>query len=1456
MKPRNFIPWGKIFLILTLSLIPLQTVVGQPLTQDELVAPVEPQVLEQIANQGQATYWVIMKEQADLRGASQIADWKARGQYVYDWLTSLAATTQAGLISDLNKQGVKSKSFWVLNSIQVTSGQAVLDQIRRQTQVKEILANRTFAIPTPSPATLLGRIDAVEWNIARINAPEVWSTFAAHGEGIVVASIDTGVQYDHPALVAQYRGNTGGGNFDHNYNWFDPSGVCGDPSLVPCDNNGHGSHVMGIMVGDDGGANQIGVAPRARFIAAKGCESDYCTAEALAASAQWILAPTDLSGANPRPDLRPHVVNGSFGGTGGNTWYQAFVQAWVAAGIFPAFSNGNAGPYCNTAGSPGDYVESYASAAFDINNVIAGFSSRGPSASGNIKPNIAAPGASIRSSVPGNAYTSLSGSSMASPHTAATVALMWSAAPILVGDITATRALLDRTAIDTSDLECGGTATNNNIWGEGRLDAFAAVSQSPIGPAGALQGTVTDANTGLPVSGATVQAAGPITRAITTDTGGAYSFRALSEGTYDVTATKFGYQSQTATGVAIISGATAVQDLAIAPVPSYSVSGYVFDGSGQPIAGATVTIEGTPIPPATTDATGLYSFAGVPAGTYNVQAWAGRCNDPQTLPLVLTGNLTAFNFALPPRSDAFGYYCQIQTPAYIEAETVIPLMGDDAWTPISLPFPFVFYGKTYNTAFVATNGYINFLAGNSYYFNERIPSTGAPNGAIYPFWDDLYVDGSASVRSQLLDSAPNRRFVIEWRNVHPYTDWTRRLDFEIVLYENGQILTQYRNIENDGRMKGNSATLGIENATGADALQYSYDQAAMDDPEFAVLYRVPPSALEGTVTDSNDGLPVAGATVKALRPGSPERQTTTDANGLYHMQLRLGEYTIQVSKTNYSTESALVNLVAEDATYTQNFALRTPRAAVSPTALTFIVPLGQQRTKALTISNTGNWGMNWTINEIGGNQTATALLSGSRPPKNDRYDPNASTTRGLYPSGLTPTAPGDIIRAWTPTGVAIAWGVGFDGNVWLSDVFNSPRNHQFTVDGAPTGVSWPANFGGAWVADMAYDTGRGWMCQVNVGGDNGIYCWDPNTGSVVGSITGAFPWTSVSQRGLAYRPDDDTFYIGGWNDGTLYHIAGFGHPTPGALISQCEPPSGDISGLAWNPAASIVWEATNSYLDTIYALNPDTCAVLATLNHPSPGYDGAGLEMEASGNLWMIDLDPKTVYLIDSGIPNFSNVPWLSENPTSGSVAAGGQQTIQITANAAGLGPGVYKAELAIQTNSGRMPDLRVPVALIVPAYFTGVNSGGSQYVDVSGETWYADRQYAPGSFGYVDKSESISTRSAIAGTNDDPLYQDARRGQVEYKFDGLIPGVYQVELGFAEIQNQDRNRRVYDVLVEGGYVLPAHDISAEVGKNTADNHTFYMYVNDGSLSIRFVTRRSFKEPLINAIRVIHRPDF
>jgi subtilisin family serine protease len=442
-------------------------------------------VLKAVQGGKVTVYWAILRQKADLSGATAIKNRTAQGWFVYNQLTSTAASSQKGLRALLKARGAPAKSFWIINAIRIKSGAATLKAVAARPEVARILPDWSAKVVAPVSAKAFAKkIKAIEWNILNINADDVWNTYNDRGEGITVANIDTGVRWNHSALFNQYRGfhmNPFRPLFpNNNYNWIDPSHICSADGKTVCDNNGHGTHTMGTMVGDDGGANQIGVAPRAHWIAAKGCESSNCSDAALLASGQFMVAPTDLNGQNPRPDLRPHVVNNSWGDDDGSLpFYRATVQAWVAAGIFPAFANGNAGPGCGTVGSPASYPESYGSGAHTINNVIASFSSRGPSPFGGIiKPNISAPGVNVRSSWNNLGYITASGTSMASPHTAAVVALIWSTngAPSFSRNIAATRMVLDQTAINMSDLTCGGSAGNNNVWGEGRLDAFAAVT--------------------------------------------------------------------------------------------------------------------------------------------------------------------------------------------------------------------------------------------------------------------------------------------------------------------------------------------------------------------------------------------------------------------------------------------------------------------------------------------------------------------------------------------------------------------------------------------------------------------------------------------------------------------------------------------------------------------------------------------------------------------------------------------------------------------------------------------------------------------------------------------------------------------------------------------------------------------------------------------------------------------
>jgi subtilisin family serine protease len=443
-------------------------------------AKVDAWVLETAA-QGETEFLVLLKEQADLSQAARLATKAARGQFVYQALTAAANRSQPPVIAALQQMGAAYRPYWIVNAIWVRGDMTVIAALAARQDVTHIYANPYVELDALDVQPISeGLPEGIQLNIDLVGAPDIWA-LGFTGQGVVVGGADTGYQWDHPALINQYRGWDGSAA-DHDYNWYDATAT---PSLVPVDPYGHGTHTMGIMVGDDGGTNQIGMAPGARWIGCRNMDNNGIgSPETYIACYQWFIAPTRVDGVGkPRPDLAPDVINNSWscleseGCTDPNVLLLA-VQNVRAAGILTSHSAGNSGPNCSTVNAPaGIYAESFTVGATTSTDTLASFSSRGPvtvDGSNRPKPDISAPGVNIYSSYKLSSYTILSGTSMASPHVAGLVALLISADPSLRGQVETLETAIEQSAKQISSTECSSTGVPNNLYGWGRIQALEA----------------------------------------------------------------------------------------------------------------------------------------------------------------------------------------------------------------------------------------------------------------------------------------------------------------------------------------------------------------------------------------------------------------------------------------------------------------------------------------------------------------------------------------------------------------------------------------------------------------------------------------------------------------------------------------------------------------------------------------------------------------------------------------------------------------------------------------------------------------------------------------------------------------------------------------------------------------------------------------------------------------------
>ena len=354
--------------------------------------------------------------------------------------------------------GTRIRELWAINALAAEVSVELLDELSRRPEIESIRYDATLTEPRMS-ASMGG---ATGWNLDAVGAPQLWQ-LGWTGQGVVVATLDSGVDADHPDLAPAYRGGTN--------SWFDPHGE----NAMPHDVSGHGTHVMGLIVGGNNSGDPIGMAPDASWIAAKIFNNaGTTTLSVIHESLQWVLDPD----ADPGTDDAPDIVNNSWSllNSAGDCdlEFQVDLEALRVAEIVVVFSAGNSGPNSSTSMSPADNpTVHFATGAVDSSLVVDSSSARGPSAcTGGYFPHVAAPGVDVATTdltfgglIP-DSYLSVSGTSFAASHVTGAFALLKSAVPGATLD--ELEAALEETA---SDL---GATGPDDQYGAGLIDVVAA----------------------------------------------------------------------------------------------------------------------------------------------------------------------------------------------------------------------------------------------------------------------------------------------------------------------------------------------------------------------------------------------------------------------------------------------------------------------------------------------------------------------------------------------------------------------------------------------------------------------------------------------------------------------------------------------------------------------------------------------------------------------------------------------------------------------------------------------------------------------------------------------------------------------------------------------------------------------------------------------------------------------
>ena len=815
-----------------------------------------------------------------------------------------------------------------------------------------------------------------------------------------------------------------------------------------------------------------------------------------------------------------------------------------------------------------------------------------------------------------------------------------------------------------------------------------------------------------------------------------------------MTASKFGYIAASAGGVAVTSGGDTTQDFVLGVAPTLFVNGVVKDGSGQgwPLYAKVVVTGPAGFVPATlyTDpVTGYYSISLTAGAAYEflVTSYA-----PGYVagggPLVLGAGAQASGAAAAVVANwSLSVAPTCTAPGYGPGGFVGPLALDEGFDAGTLPA-----GWAVNTASGAAWEVVTGGDPCGQFDGNRTGGSGpyalVSSSCIFDPTDSLLVTGP-------IDLSGRTGAAIQWANDFINLDSGTQGAVDVSI-DGG---TSWTNVwQAPGDLPGPGTQIAdMSFAAGQPNVKARFHYQGVwawwwqvDDVEVGTFActPIPGGLVVGTVGDANTGNALNGATVRNLAGGAPTATFATpedpgQGDGFYILFSESGAQSLEAAYPAHDPQTKNKTVIPNSAVRV-DFSLTAGLLDASPSPLSLVVAPGGAQDLTLTMRNTGTGDGSFVLRELdvppppqAPNRPAVRFDAAARRAALKRIPfnrMNDASTRGLPPPAGGPVnvpvaaGAGNVVASF-PTGLAAGWGLTYDtgaDRLWISNpdaaFFGHPGDgfeYQYLPDGTQTGDTIDIHdTGGLWQAEGTYNGRTGMMWGVNVGGDMCLFEMDPVAKAVTGKkICG--PWPS-SQRAVAYDYATDTYYVGGTNEATVYHVDGSGNLIDSAYIGL------GISGLAYNPTTRHLFVASEfAGPFDIWVVDPaNAYAILSGFLVTNSGVHelpdgGASLEADCGGHLWINDPTAQIVYEFESGETGWcaNDIPWLSESPTSGTVpSGGGTLPVAVSFDSAGLLPGLRQGSLLFQTDTPT-PVAPVPVAFTVLFSDVPVDSFAASYI-------------------------------------------------------------------------------------------------------------------------------------------------